>query len=351
MPSGTSRIQTERIVDALVAQGLAALPNLTEARVCLDQLMMLGGDRAVFATCLLTLELALLKDARAREALPRYVGVLLEAFHNPKLANVLVAGSPELDLRWTRIRPVVADFVAAQQSQGVAIPPTTTPPPSPRPPGDPMTRLATPTELIEEIQEILEVEASAVEVVPSGPPPPPSDALQPGRPPPPPSDLDEPQEPETRSFWAYAEKALGRVPDPNQSLLGNQSFAAARSSDRSHLVRFSHDLLARFPKGRHARQLAAMTLLYVAGHEKERGLLGVNKERLKLIRTGLSLLGDPAAAGQVAVLFESDGPLTRAGFGTVVDLVSSFLAFCLREGLDPRQTDSFERFTNRASKT
>ena len=61
-----------------------------------------------------------------------------------------------------------------------------------------------------------------------------------------------------------------------------------------------HDLLARFPKGRHARQLAAMTLLYVAGHEKERGLLGVNKERLKLIRTGLSLLGDPAAAGQPA---------------------------------------------------
>jgi len=137
------------------------------------------------------------------------------------------------------------------------------------------------------------------------------------------------------------------VPDPNQSVLGNQSFAAARSADRSHLVRFAHDLLARFPQGRHARQLAALTLLYVAGHEKERGLLGVNKERLKLIRTGLSLIGDPNAAGQVAVLFESDGPITRAGFGTIVEMVTSFLGFCHREGLDPKTADAFEKFTSK----
>jgi len=182
MPSGTNRIKTERIVDALVAQGLAALPDLREARICLDQLMLLGGDRAVFATCVLTLELALLKDAQAREALPKYVGVLLEAFHNPKLANVLVAGCPELDTRWLRIKPVVADFVSLQQAHGQPIAPSITPVPQPRPKGDPMPRLATPTELIEEIQEILDFDPEPE----AAPPPPPLDALHPGAPPPPP---------------------------------------------------------------------------------------------------------------------------------------------------------------------
>ncbi|MBI5548806.1 MAG: hypothetical protein HY901_33405 [Deltaproteobacteria bacterium] len=128
-------------------------------------------------------------------------------------------------------------------------------------------------------------------------------------------------------------------------MVGAQSFAAGKGADRSHLVRFAHDLVARFPAAHHARALAALTLLYVAGQEKERGLLGVNKERLKLIHTGLSLLGDIQAAGQVAVLFESDGPETRRAFAPVVEILASYLAFCLREKLDPRQPDAAARFT------
>jgi hypothetical protein len=332
-PSGIQRIKTERLVDHLVEAGLSALPDLVEARRALDQLGLLGGDRAVFAACVLTLEMALLKDARAREDLPDYVGVLLEAFHDPRLANLLLAGSPELEKRWQRIRPVVADFVALKQGQ--------TPPPARLPtPARPNPRLATPTELIQEIEEILEVDEATL-----SPPPPPAHAVGLARPPPPRPDDDPPVDPETREFWLYAERALGRVPDPNESLVGNQSFAAARGTDRSRLMRFAHDLVARFPSGKHARALASLTLLYVAGQEKERGLLGVNKERLKIMRTGLSLLGDPDAAGQVAVLFENDGVATRAAFGALVDIVGGYLAFCARERLDPHHPDALARFT------
>lgn len=357
------RVKTERIVDHLVAAGLEALPESPElARRCLMDLSVIGGDRALFASCVLTLELALLKDPEARESLPQYVGVLLEAYRDPRLANVLVAGSPELDARWQRISPVVAQFVALRQDATTAeeeaeeveadrVEEEQQPPA----PGDAetrraMQRLATPTELIAEIQEIIEDEA---EPQPSRPPPPPPQAMEvavaagsvPPRPPPP-EDDDAEWEPsaETRQFWGFAEKALGRVPDPNQSMVGAQSFATARSSDRAHLMRFAHDLVARHPQVLQSRALAGITLLYVAAQEKERGLLGVNKERVKLISSGLSMLGDPRAAGQVAVLFESDGPETRKAFAPVVDLVFNYLCFCAREKLDPKSADSASRF-------
>ncbi|HEY3451706.1 MAG TPA: hypothetical protein VGK67_35440 [Myxococcales bacterium] len=364
------RVKTERIVDHLVAAGLEALPEAPElARRCLMDLSVIGGDRAVFATCVLTLELALLKDPEARAALPNYVAVLLEAYRDPRLANVLVAGSPELDQRWQRIRPVVADFVALRQD----------PPPAEEeveeisadrveeeeePPASDqdlearraMQRLATPTELIAEIQEIIEDEAEPPPRRPPPPPPPPqalevaSGAEAPRRQAPPPPEDDEQDDgpdAETKQFWSYAEKALGRMPDPNQSLVGAQSFATARSSDRAHLMRFAHDLVARHPQVRQSRALAALTLLYVAGQEKERGLLGINKERLKLIKSGLSMLGDARAAGQVAVLFEADGPETRKAFAPLVDIVFNYLGFCAREKLDPRSADAASRFVAR----
>ena len=378
--SGTQRIKTERLVDHLVIEGLGALPDLAKARGYLDHLLVLGGDRAVFGACVLTLELALLKDLQALEDLPHHVGVLLEAFYNPQLANILIAGVPQLEARWMRIKPVVADFVALKQASAAQERP---PPPDPERERQPtvrlpdlgdalarqetelevdsparrpteqivdgprgMPRLATPTELIEEIQEIL------FEEEPAQPPAPPPEAVAPTgqkwtrtSEPRLADDDDVPLAPETRAFWAYAEKALGRVPDPEQSVVGAQSFAASRGSDRTHLVRFAHDLLARFPSDRHARALAALTLLYVAGQEKERGLLGVNRERLKLISTGLSLIGEIKAASQVAVLFESDGAQTRQSFSAVVDIVAGFLAVCAREKLDPRQPEAAARFT------
>jgi hypothetical protein len=112
-------------------------------------------------------------------------------------------------------------------------------------------------------------------------------------------------------------------------------------------MRFAHDLLARFPSDRHARSLASLTLLYVAGQEKERGLLGINKERVKLISTGLSLIGERKAASQVAVLFEADGPETRRAFAAVVDIIGGFLAFCCRERLDPKDPAAIARFTTK----
>jgi len=349
-PPGFQRVKTGRIVDHLVAAGLIALPeNPALAKVCLQGLGSLTGDRALFATCLLTLELALLKDPEAREALPRHVGVLLEAHGDARIANVLMAGNPELERRWQRIRPVVADFVALRRR------------PPERSQGEPAStqsseeieleldieedtseeRLATPTELIEDIQVILEVEAETADRPPPSPAPGAVEAGVLSAP-----SAPEPDEPEMRAFWSFVEKALGRQPDPSQPMLA-PSFVVARSTDRAHLVRFAHDLVARFPQVRQARTLAALTLLYVACHEKERGLLGVNRERVKLLRSGLSMLGDRRAAAQVAVFFEADGPDTRRSFAQVVDLIAGYAGFCAREQLDPLLADSAARFVGR----
>lgn len=378
MPSGTTRVRTELLVDRLVAEGLAALPDIEGAKRCLRELSVIGGDRALFATCVLTLECALLKDDGARAALPEYVGVLLEAYRDPRLANVLVAGSPDLEARWQRILPVVADFVALQRQPTVLAEVTfgeDLESVSVRTDPSPTQRLSTSVELIAEIEEIIEDVSAQPPRPPPMPlltpmPPPPEPDLASRRtdpmraaPPAPPAqavwapdqprvhhalppepEVEQPIPPEVRSFWEYTEKALGRVPDPAQSMIGAQSFPVARSSDRTHLVRFAHDLVARYPQCAQARALAALTLLYVAAQEKERGLLGVNKSRLKLLRSGLALLGDARAAGQVAVLFESDGPDTRQAFAPVVDLVWSYLGFCAREGLDPGLPESAALF-------
>ena len=129
-------------------------------------------------------------------------------------------------------------------------------------------------------------------------------------------------------------------------LHGIPHFSISIALERMGEIMAGHhaDLMARHPQMRHARALAALTLLYVAGQEKERGLLGVNKERLQLIRSGLSMLGDPKAAGQVAVLFEVDGPETRQAFAPVVDIVLGYLGFCAREKLDPRSADTAAQY-------
>jgi len=359
MPAALSRLaREERLIGELVARGLAASPHVAALREIVDQLAEFGSDRAVFAHCVLTLELALLKDERARAELPERVEVLLEAFHDPRLANVLVAGSPELTLRWAKIRPVVAEFVSSRAARSPARPPAPTPlstaptarlPPLPALTPRPMPRLATPIELITEIQEILE-EEPPLSPTPTPPPLSVAGARLPGSPPPPPlpDPADVPLDPETRAFWIYAEQALGRVPNEKESVLKAQAFAVERGADRTHLVRFAHDLIARFPRIKQARALSALTLLYVAGQEKERGLLGVNRERLDLLRTGLSLLGDPVAAAQVTVLFESDGTTTRLAFAAVLEVVRSYLAFCLRARIDPRLPESAAQFTTPA---
>jgi hypothetical protein len=327
----------EQLVDTLVLRGLKALPDLVAARQAADELAACSGDRAVFALCLLTLELALGGEQRARQELPTRVGVLLEAFRDPALASLLSAGNPELSKRWDRVRPVVGEFVSLQLA-----------PPPPQSPAK-MPRLATPVELIEEIQEIIE-EPPAPHTPP--PPPPPPAAVKVGGPPPPPvpsaaakPPAKEPNE-EVRSFWRFAEEALGRVPDPEHSVLGCVSFSCERSSDRERLVRFAHSAIARFPHCEPARALASLVLLFTASQQgKGRGLLGLKrKERLDVLRTGLALLGDPVAAGQAAVLFENDGPETRRHFADLVDLVQGFLGFCAHEGLDPSKPETHARY-------
>lgn len=287
------RIRTERMVDVLVAQFIAALPDLVRARAILDQVSMIGDDRAAFAASLLTLELALRNEPRARDELPGRVGILMTAAGDSALATGLLAGSTELETRWERAKPVVADFLAARGR-------------SPAVSGD--------EDFLIDVEET---------------PPPLPDDLSPSS---------------YARFWAFTEQALGRLPEGEAP--GMPSFLASRGSDRSRLVHFAKDLLARFPNSPHARALAALTFLFVAAHKKERGLFGPNRDRLDLIRNGLSLLGDPVPASQVAALFESDGPQTREDFAGVIDIVVSFLAFCMREKLDPADGDTVARFVD-----
>jgi hypothetical protein len=370
-------------VDRVLFEGLATLPNLEGARKAARLLERARGDRAVFALCVLTLELARHKDEEARSALPSRVGVLLEAFRHPTLARVLVAGNPALKSRWEKIRPIVGEFVASRteprreaDAAGEERPPSV-----PAADGSP-ARLSTSVEIIEELSVLLEQEkqAKAEAPPPAGPgplparpprkPPPPPPltpppvAIQPGRPPPLPiraasapatagglspspaaAPAESPVDPSLRAFWAYAEQALGRNPDDNQSATSAQCFAAEKSADRANLARFARELVARFPKVREARALASLTLLYVAGQEKARGLLGVNRERLEILRVALTLLSDPEAGGHAAVLFEVDGPRTHRAFVNVVDILHSYLAFCLRHELDPLRPEAALEFT------
>lgn len=378
-------------VDRVLFEGLAALPNLDGAQKAARLLERARGDRAVFALCVLTLELARHKDEHARAALPSRVGVLLEAFRHPTLARVLVAGNPALKSRWEKIRPIVGEFVAsrAQAPQVVDAGAAGEERPPSVPAGDNSpARLSTSVEIIEELSVLLEHEkqAKTAEAPPPAkpgslparpprkpPPPPPLTpppltappvAIQPGRPPPLPTrgaaapsaagipapspaaaPLESPVDPSVRAFWAFAEQALGRAPGDNQSVASAQCFAAEKSADRANLVRFAQELVARFPKVREARALASLTLLYVAGQEKARGLLGVNRERLETLRIALTLLSDPEAGGHAAVLFEVDGPRTHRAFVNVVDILHSYLAFCLQHGLDPLRSEAALEFT------
>ncbi len=152
------------------------------------------------------------------------------------------------------------------------------------------------------------------------------------------------------AFWRFASQAL-RIPgDGEQALFAGQFLTLARSADRSRLLRFSREALSRHGEVPVARALAGLVLLYLATQEKQRGLLGVNRERKEMIRTGLSALTttEPAVAGHAAVLFEHDGTATRKAFAAVVDLLSAFLAFCARNQLDPRSAPAIDRFVARA---
>jgi hypothetical protein len=377
-------------VDRVLLEGLAALPNLDGAQNAARLLERARGDRALFALCVLTLELARHQDEQARAALPSRVGVLLEAFRHPTFARVLVAGNPALESRWEKIRPIVGEFMASRPEvpqeapQGVGADAASKERPPSVPAGDgPPARLSTSVEIIEELSVLLEHEkqAKTAEAPPPAkpgplparpprkpPPPPPLTpppvAIQPGRPPPLPTRAaaasaaagslspspaavpsESPVDPSVRAFWAFAEQALGRAPDDNQSVTSAQCFAAEKSADRANLVRFARELVARFPKVREARALASLTLLYVAGQEKARGLLGVNRERLEILRIALTLLSDPEAGGHAAVLFEVDGLRTHRAFVNVVDILHSYLAFCLQHELDPLRPEAALEFT------
>lgn len=400
MPAAVSEL------DQLINRGLAALPDVRAARRVADVLVRRTDERAVFGLCLLTLEMALLHDSRACHELPARVPVLLDAYRDPDRAARLLGHNQALRERWQKVLPVVAEFVSGHpldsrrsqvdsrestvdsrpattdSSHACSMPsaPLDAPPPegeagargrsglrSPqeigpsglesaggRPAGQvpgaavppsSLPRSVTPVEELA-IEEVLDSVGAAV--APGGPPPPPPDAFAPRPAPveaPPPLPREALASDSGRGdFWGFVDKALDRVPEDSEDPQV-RSLRVERGADRARLESFARELLERFPNHAGARALCSLVQLFVAGQQKERGALaGVNRDRQELIRSGLSLLPAWSAAADVAVLFENDGPETRASFAVVVDLVRNYLLFCHRNHCDPAAPEAVERF-------
>ncbi len=320
MPLGKSPSHQNIVINEIVARAEESLANISFVRACVEALARLHGhQRAQFATSVLVLNLALRGEGRAQKELASHVHVFIEAFHQPELATQWIEASSFLAKQWSRIRPIVEYFEKEKAEPSIEV-----------------------VEECDDFDEITEeVEQSFVDST-SEPPPLPSKLDSK----PPSASFSLPSA--TKDFWKYAEQNLGRAPNLKRPLVGSQSFAVARNTDRSQLLRLADEIATRFPHIPHARVLVSLIRLYVAGQQKERGLLGnLNRERLDILREGLSFLGDsPEIAGQVAVLFENDGPLTRQAFEVVVEITCSFLSFCSKHSLDPRQPEAVIRFTS-----
>ena len=216
----------------------------------------------------------------------------------------------------------------------------------------------------EEVQELAIDDLEVVEEVDRParpPPPPPSKTPLPGRnpshpagtrrpsavmrPPPPPITGDFPSE-ETRRFWDHTDKALNLLPGEDGLLSGARAFSVQTKEERVKLHHFALEILERFPRAPPARALSCLLQLYLATQMKERTLFGKpNAGRQEAVGAGLALLtGDAVAAGHAAALFDNDGNETRHAFSAVIDVVMGFLAWCMKNQLDPMATEAVNRY-------
>lgn len=135
-------------VDEQITRCLAAAEDAVALREELGGLALLPGQRAEFAFCLFSLDLARLGEAEAKAQFARHAGVLLEAHRDPALAAALLAGNEALEQRWQRFVPLLAEFDRALQGEPALAPdrtllephPLRVSPSPPATPGEPTTQ-------------------------------------------------------------------------------------------------------------------------------------------------------------------------------------------------------------------
>lgn len=124
-------IAVDRRVDEQVERCLAASSDPVALRQELGGLQGMKSQRAEFAFCLFSLDLARLGEAEARANFARHAGILLEAHRDPDLTRYLLGDNLALAKRWEGFVPLLEEFDKALQAQqaarekaAITVPPT-----------------------------------------------------------------------------------------------------------------------------------------------------------------------------------------------------------------------------------
>lgn len=110
-------LAVDRRVDEQVARCLAAAQDPVALRQELGGLQGMKSQRAEFAYCLFSVDLAKLGEPEAKANFARYAGILLEAHRDPDLTAYLLGGNEELQRRWASFVPLLLEFDRVRQAQ------------------------------------------------------------------------------------------------------------------------------------------------------------------------------------------------------------------------------------------
>lgn len=154
--------------------------------------------------------------------------------------------------------------------------------------------------------------------------------------------------PETLAFWKHTDKVLELLPDENGDMSGKQAFAVKSREERKKLDKLGKDAATKFPNSPPARAMHCMVEMYLASQLKEKTLFGKpNEARREALAESFKLLEpDPVSAARVAVLVEADGPVSLANFGKTVEAMHGYLAFCMRNNLDPLNHETASKYAH-----
>ncbi|MBS2031100.1 MAG: hypothetical protein JST54_24575 [Deltaproteobacteria bacterium] len=110
-------LAVDRRVDEQVSRCLAVLQDPVALRQELGGLAGMKSQRAEFAFCLFSLDLAKLGESEARANFARHAGILLEAHRDPDLTRYLLGDNADLTKRWEDFVPLLLEFDKAQKAQ------------------------------------------------------------------------------------------------------------------------------------------------------------------------------------------------------------------------------------------
>jgi len=110
-------LAVDRRVDEQVTRCLEVLGDPVALRQELGGLAGMKSQRAEFAYCLFSLDLAKLGESEAKANFARHAGILLEAHRDPDLTRYLLGENVALTKRWEDFVPLLLEFDKAQKAQ------------------------------------------------------------------------------------------------------------------------------------------------------------------------------------------------------------------------------------------